>query len=275
MITKDLPATSSNSGNTRSDEDIVRWEIYKKKMAQENSEPFKKFMRDQDLQVLANNKYRSIDLSGIIEDYIVPLVEPLQKDKELILAITPHYHSYVIAGDREYHGTIYPSRNYTRKNPGYFRALLFIRFLNVSDQHLEMVKKYSDFMRDHKTITCFYGALEVLARGANILPPSKSMLFMKKGLMRILKQSFRNEKGEPISFQIFTTSKKQIKGVLKSIGSLQFRWSIWGGAALLSTKMGRLSKNQSKTFLQENFYLHQDWLDVFPIRNNKALEDRI
>lgn len=213
-----------------------------------------------------NEEYndKSIDISHEIESFLVPLEFPFQKNRELILAFTPNnYHTFVIAGDLEYHATIYPAKNFYRYvNENSFRSGLFIRFPDVSEEQLLKVKNYIRLMNGHKTDLCVYGSLEVLARGADIMAPKKGYFSLKKFVKSILKKGFHNSNNEKVPFQLFISGQKSMKKMFSDMSSIERKFGIFGIIGVIGARIGRISKNSSSDYLDEHFYSHPE----YPVR---------
>lgn len=208
-----------------------------------------------------------IDISNEIERFLIPLDFPFNRNKELILAFTPNnYHTFIVAGDLEYHATIYPAKNFYRYINEYsFRSGLFIRFPEVTEDQLLKVKNYIRLMDGHKTDLCVFGSLEVLARGADIMAPKKGYFSLKKFVKSIMRKGFHNSKNEEIPFQVIISGPKSIKKMFSDMKSIERKFGIFGIFGVIGARLGRLSKKKSSKYLDEHFFTHPE----YPMRRPK------
>ena len=207
-----------------------------------------------------------IDLSSHMKDALVPL-EALDNQHELILAFSPdHYHTFVIAGDFELHGAIYPKKSYYRNvRDNAFRSGFFVRFLSQSIDDIIRTKRYIKFMDKHKSELCMHASLEVLARGADI-NLNKKVRKLSALVQAILEEGFVDSRGDKIPTQIFKTTDKDMNTILNEIHSIERIYFVPGFFGYYGAKLGRLSKNKSTRFLEEyDFYLNSK----FPSRQLK------
>ncbi|MFK7822622.1 MAG: hypothetical protein AB8G05_00580 [Oligoflexales bacterium] len=232
-----------------------------------NQENLKEFFNSPEYLSQSNDSSHIIDLTSYIEDALIPL-EAFSNRQELILAFSPHqYHTFVVAGDFEFHGVIYPGKgSYRLIRDKAFRSGFFIRFPNLKIANIVRTKQYIKLMDRHKSELCMHAALEVLARGADINLKKKKVHNLSSLVKEILKNGFVDSKGNKIPIQIYRSYHKDMETIFGGIRRIELLYYIPGFLGYIGAKLGRISKNKSTHFLEEQeYYLHPR----FPSRHLK------
>lgn len=232
-----------------------------------NKTNLQNFFSSEEYLKLKTEKNTVIDISNFIEDALIPLNAFGEQD-HLIFAFSPHhYHTFLVAGDFEFHGLIYPGKGYYRNvRDQAFRSSLFVKFPIQDPEDIVRTKRYIKLMHGHKSELCFYASLEILARGSNILLNKKKVHSLSGLVKAIVNKGFIDGKGKPVPVQIFSAYHKDIATMTKEMRKTEILYLIPGFFGFFGAKVGRISKNKSKDFLKtEDFFLHSR----FPIRHPK------
>ena len=243
-------------------------EIYKRKNTiKANTERLEEFLASDNFQNIYPDTNPVINISPYIEDALIPL-QAFGDQPELILAFSPHnYHTFIVAGDFEFHGVIYPGKGFYRNVRDHaIRSGFFVRFPQQSIENIIRTKDYIKLMHQHKSELCLHAALEILARGADININKRKVRTLSGLAKAILKKGFVDSQGHKVPIQIFRAYHKSTKTILKEINKIEALFYIPGFFGYYGAKLGRMKKNRSTRYLEQHgFYQHPQ----FPPRNPK------
>lgn len=141
---------------------------------------------------------------------LLPVPSSFDPKRDAIIAISPdyHFHTFLVAAGKEYHGTFLyrnPAVIKPPKDESKVRARMFVVIKDLQESTIESLGSHIESLQGSRSATCTLGVMEALRRGADLhfsAPPS-SPVSVSGFFERLLSGGLEDGNGRKIVTEIY------------------------------------------------------------------------